>query len=277
MTTNIDVTVFDPILPAPTRDVFVFDFTDAITKNPNPSGPANPVIDTVTWVCTLATYSQVVDPTPGARLVAAPTFSDFKTSCLAGDMIDGADYLFTATATITDGRILSKLGSVICLAEPRPPVPAGPPGSVPFDNDAFISSYPEFEGVSPEVIHAQWNQAGVLFRNDPSSPEQDLVTRGALLNMLTAHLLASFGGPGGGAGLVGRINSKSVNGVSVSAEGFGVTGTQGWYLTTKYGALFWRATAAYRTFRYIPGPQRFPSGNGWTNGIPGIGRIFPWS
>src|SRR3954463_15738514 len=112
MATNIDVTVFDPILPAPTRDVFVFDFTDAITKNPNPSGPANPVIASVTWECTLATYSQVIDPTPSARLVDAPTFSDFKTSCLAGDMIDGADYLFTATATITDGRILSKLGSV---------------------------------------------------------------------------------------------------------------------------------------------------------------------
>jgi hypothetical protein len=65
--------------------------------------------------------------------------------------------------------------------------------------------------------------------------------------------------------MVGRINSKSVNGVSISADGFpGVNGTQGWYLTTKYGIDYWKITAAFRTFRYVPGPTRFPQGGyGW--------------
>jgi hypothetical protein len=81
-----------------------------------------------------------------------------------------------------------------------------------------------------------------------------------------------YAGPGPTTGMVGRINSKSVNGVSVSSEGFGVQGTQAWFLTTRYGASYWRATAAFRTMRYVPGPQR-----AFELPFRGIGRIFPWS
>jgi hypothetical protein len=57
-------------------------------------------------------------------------------------------------------------------------------------------------------------------------------------------------------GIVGRINTASEGTVSVGAE-FGGNGgpTQDWYTSTRYGALYWVATAGYRTAVYIPAPQ----------------------
>jgi hypothetical protein len=247
----------DPIGPAPARDVFTFDFTADIVRE---NAPSNDVINSVAWTVANAPSSDPTDPTPQARLIGSPTFTSYMSSALLGDMLDGVTYLITATANITpSGRILVKNGEVSCVGQPHFVQEAREPGFLPFDYDMFVTQFPEFESVSSEVLSGLWDRASVIFRNDSSSPAQDLPLRGTLLNMLTAHLASMFAGPGGAGGLVGRINSKSVNGVSVSSEGFGVQGTQGWYLTTRYGAEFWRATAAYRTFRYIPGPTRFPT------------------
>jgi hypothetical protein len=247
----------DPIGPAPARDVFTFDFTDDIVRE---NAPTNDAISSVTWDVDNAPSSDPIDPTPQNRLIGTPTFTSYISSALLGDMLDGVTYLITVSANISpSGRILVKLGEVSCIGQPHFVEEVRAPGFLPFDYDVFVTQFPEFESTSSEVLSGLWDRASVIFRNDSSSPAQELSLRRVLLNMLTAHLASMFAGPGGAGGLVGRINSKSVNGVSVGAEGFGVQGTQAWYLTTRYGAEFWRATAAYRTFRYIPGPTRFPT------------------
>jgi hypothetical protein len=58
----------------------------------------------------------------------------------------------------------------------------------------------------------------------------------------------------------GVYTSKSVNGVSLGSSGpFSVTGTQQWYMLTRYGQEYLFKTRALRQFQYIPGPQRFPN------------------
>jgi hypothetical protein len=256
---------FSPIKPAPDTDIFVFDFTSEIGT------VSGDVMASVLWTCTVSPSSLVADPTPNARIVGSPIFDDFETSALCGNMIAGAIYILTARATTVQNRIITKDGDIECisLAPALVPITAG---TAQFDYDAWITRYPEFNGVGPVVAQSFWNEASLILRNDPSSPVQDIPTRTILLYMLMAHLAATFAGPGSTTGMVGRINSKSVNGVSVSSEGFGVTGTQAWFLTTRYGANYWRATAGLRTMRYVPGPQR-----SFELPFRGIGRIFPWS
>jgi Protein of unknown function (DUF4054) len=270
-TSNVAVATFDPILPAPTRDYFTFDFTREVQNIPPGAPPGTPFIQAATWSITIepTTADPTLDPTPASRLIGAPIFDDNHTSHLAGDMVDGVVYVLTAQVTVSDGRILQKSGEVTCLIQREPVIPPLDPGVVPFDYDRFISAYPQFTGVNSDIMERLWTSAGLLFRNDSTSPEQDLPTRAYLLSLLTAHLALLFsGGPGGygATGMVGRINSKSVNGVSVSADGFpGVNGTQAWYLSTQYGALFWKMTAAYRTMHYFPGPIRYPVYSGYGN------------
>jgi len=272
---NVAVATFDPILPAPARDYFTFDFTPEISKVPPGSPVATPVIVTAAWALAVEPTSEITDPDLAARLIGDPVFDAYHTSQLAGDMLDGCIYLLSAQVTTSDGRILAKSAELICLTqrEPAPP-PSVDTGSVVFNYDQFISQFPAFAGANTDVLESCWAYAGIIFRNDATSPEQDLPTRAYLLYLLTAHIATIFAGPGAGGGfnatgMVGRINSKSVNGVSVSADGFpGVTGTQAWYLTTQYGAMYWRATAAYRTMHYFPGPQRW-------GGYGGLG-VYPY-
>jgi hypothetical protein len=239
---------FGPIRPAPDSDDFAFDFTDRIG--------ATGVIDSAVWTCEVSPNSLVTDPSPASRILLPATYSDKTTTSRIGNMIDGVIYTLTARITLTDGRNLSKSADVECTSNISQPVQAVP-GSASFDYDAWVMRYPEFEGVSPSTAQMLWNEATLFLVNDGSSPVTDVSIRAVLLNMLTAHLAILFAGPGGAGGMVGRINSKSVNGVSVSAEGFGgVSGTASWYLTTRYGADYWKATAAFRTMQYIPGPTR---------------------
>jgi hypothetical protein len=254
--------VFGPIPPAPASDFFVFDFTSQI-------GAMGGTIISAEWTVTVDNSSPVTDPAPMSRLLAAPTFSTNKTSALLGQMIDGVIYAVSVNVTISDGRILVQTGEISCFTPQEPVVPPADPNAVPFDYDRFVSAFPQFVGVDSDTIERMWTIAGLTFRNDATSPEPDLTVRAYLLGLLTAHIAVLFAGPPGSPGgmyagstMVGRINSKSVNGVSVGAEGFpGVNGTQAWYLQSQYGALFWKLTAAYRTMHYFPGPQRFPRSN----------------
>jgi hypothetical protein len=132
-----------------------------------------------------------------------------------------------------------------------------------FEYDAFIAAFPGFTGTPGPVAAAQWDMANLYFANDATNPA---VTRGAvvmrqLLNLVTAHLLTLLGYPvtGGGsgkpAGMVGRISSASEGSVSVSAEWKGSgSPSEEWWLMTQYGAMFWQATAQFRTMRYVPNP-----------------------
>lgn len=237
---------FDPIYPG-AIELFQFDFTQQILST-------GEIISAV-WEIIVSPVSVAKDATPTTKLIGTPTWDSTKTQHKIGNCVDGAIYTIKTTVTLNDGRVLVKDADLECLGQVTEPVPASAVGVAPFDYEAWITRFPEFEGIDPDKALALWNLAGVLFRNDGSSVEQDLPTRQILLQLLTAHLALRYAGPGVASGIVGRINSKSVNGVSVAAEGFGVSGTQAWLLTTQYGTDFWYATRAYRTMHYIPASQ----------------------
>jgi len=252
---------FGPIMPAPARDNFTFDFTAQIG--------ASGAISAAAWICKMSDVSTVEDPTPDTRIVAPPTFSTTTTTALCGDMIDGAIYQFQAAATIDDGRVFVKFSELLCSSDPMnaPPMVDQTTGAVLFNYSNWASQYPEFNTLDPDVAQGFWNEACLLFRNDDTSPELDPQARSEILGLLTAHCAAIFAPPplgrggGGTTALAGVLTSKSVNGVSVGSSGLfpGVSGSAAWYLTTQYGAKAWKLMAAYRNFHYVPGPQRFPN------------------
>lgn len=126
---------------------------------------------------------------------------------------------------------------------------------VVFDLAGFRVRYPEFATVADALLGAYFVEATAYLNNTDSSLVADLVLRSMLLNMLTAHVAAMNSGVNGqtASGLVGRVTSASEGSVSVSVDAGPVTGSSAWFMTTRYGAAFWQATARFRTMRYIPG------------------------
>jgi hypothetical protein len=238
-------TVFGPILPG-VIDNFEFDFTSQI----GPSGS----ISSVTWACEA---TQGTDPDATSRLVGAPSFSQFKTTSLVGDMVDEVVYSLTATAAISDGRVLIQIGEVLCSSQPPEPMPKPTsPGWVQFDYDQFVGKYPEFADRTVEQLQDFFDATGDLHRNDGNGPVQDPVQQLRLMYLLMAHLI-KLSSLSSGTNMVGPITSESVGPLSASTKGFeGLPGTQQWYVQTQYGATYWAATAAYRGLRYRPGPTR---------------------
>lgn len=129
---------------------------------------------------------------------------------------------------------------------------------VAFDIEAFRARYPEFSTVSDPTLTAYFSEAGLYLSNTDSSPVTDTAIRSTLLNMLTAHISALNSGVNGQApsGIVGRISQASEGSVSASADMGPPSGSAAWFLQTKYGAAYWQASAAFRTFRYITGSSR---------------------
>ncbi|EFW0674713.1 DUF4054 domain-containing protein, partial [Shigella dysenteriae] len=116
-------------------------------------------------------------------------------------------------------------------------------GTVTFDCRMFVSLYPEFSTVTPELLTAVFNRATALYLdNTDDSPVTDLKEREQLLFLLVAHLCALRGlgnGRDGQAGLVGRITSASEGSVSVSVDNSGSNDASWWYLQTPWGADYW--------------------------------------
>lgn len=88
---------------------------------------------------------------------------------------------------------------------------------------------------------------------------RDIPTRQMLLGLLTAHI-ATLQAPLNGQAsstVVGRISGATEGSVSVSIDlpETGSSAIGAWLGLTKYGQMFWAATAAYRTARYVPGPR----------------------
>lgn len=91
-----------------------------------------------------------------------------------------------------------------------------------------------------------------------------------LLNLLAAHIAQLLAPPANGgvpSGIVGRINTATEGSVSVGADLPGITASSAWFAQTTYGLMFWQATAPWRTFRYVPGPQPFLNGPFQQNGV----------
>lgn len=127
-----------------------------------------------------------------------------------------------------------------------------------FNLAMFRARYPEFAAVSSDMLGLYFAEATLFLDNTSASAVQDVNVRALLLNMLTAHLAALFGGVNGQAAtpLVGRVNSATEGSVSVSTDMGPVYNSQAWYMQTKYGAEFWAATSIFRRFRYVPGVRR---------------------
>ncbi|HCS1854801.1 TPA: DUF4054 domain-containing protein [Shigella dysenteriae] len=150
-------------------------------------------------------------------------------------------------------------------------------GTVMFDCRMFVSLYPEFSTVTPELLTAVFNQATALYQdNTDDSPVTDLKEREQLLFLLVAHLCALRGlgnGRDGQAGLVGRITSASEGSVSVSVDNSGSNDASWWYLQTPWGADYWQATAPYGSMQYHSGgaPSRYPGHyyRGYGRGVDG--------
>lgn len=145
---------------------------------------------------------------------------------------------------------------------------------VTFDYLWFQARYPELsEWCNPDMASGYFDLACTFLDNtglpNPTggqsvpcywigSPVTDVPTRQRLLGLLTAHIAKLFAPVDGNpsAQTVGRIASAGEGSVNVSFE-FATVPGQEWYAQTKYGAMFWAATARYRMARYYPGPQPF--------------------
>lgn len=139
---------------------------------------------------------------------------------------------------------------------------------VTFDYPTWIAIYPEFTAtVSAPQAQQYFTLATSIHRNDGGGPVSDATQQLALLNMLTAHIAAMFAPPSAGqpaSSIVGRINSASQGSVSVQAAySNNVTEQMAWFIQTKYGAMYWTATAPFRTMRYIPNKNRGVVGPSW--------------
>jgi hypothetical protein len=127
---------------------------------------------------------------------------------------------------------------------------------------AFRARYPEFCATVTSVNYPElFAEVGALYcdNSDCSVIPCDEATyqpRMMLLNMLVAHLAAMSVGSAHGpaSGLVGRIAgaTQGSDSVTLAAYGKGSSASEAFFLQTPYGANFWRATAQYRVFQYVP-------------------------
>jgi hypothetical protein len=141
-----------------------------------------------------------------------------------------------------------------------------------FDPAAFKLAFPEFATVTDARLQMLFDLAAcTLLDNAANDPCMSLCQRTNLFNLLVAHLLALFGTGAAGASTdngapVGRLSSATEGSVSSSFEYNIPSGSAmaPWYLQTQYGALFWTATAPFRSARY------------YANGQSGIGRALAY-
>lgn len=153
---------------------------------------------------------------------------------------------------------------------------------VAFNYAGWIASYPEFQspGGSIPVTDVQaanyFAIATAIHRNDGKGVVCDATLQSTLLNMLTAHIAALFATPAGAAAasqLVGRISSAAEGSVNVQTElPTNMPMASAFYTQTKYGLMYWQATAAFRTMRYVPNARNPVNAGMFGVGWYGYGR-----
>ena len=150
-------------------------------------------------------------------------------------------------------------------------------GVVTFDPAVFKGLYPEFATVTDGTLTGYFNRACLYLNNTVCSPVADLGIRSTLLDLVTAHI-AAMSGSGvngqGAPGMVGRLDQVGEGTVNAhTSYSTTVPGSMAWYIQTTYGAQYWEATAAYRTFRYRPGPPAAPASPAYS--LPGLYPYIP--
>src|SRR6478736_3739929 len=129
---------------------------------------------------------------------------------------------------------------------------------VVFDPTTFKVSYPEFTTFSDARLNLFFNMAQQsILDNTDNSPVMDLAYRSQLFDMLVGHLCLIFGNPGvgptGGAVPPGRLSSATEGTVSSAFEYILPPGSAmaAWFNQTKFGAMYWMATAQFRSAKYF--------------------------
>lgn len=155
--------------------------------------------------------------------------------------------------------------------------------AVTFDYAKWVARYPEFASVAEAQGQLYFDEACLYWRNDGTSPARTEATQRLLLDMLTSHVAALYAqsqnDPQPGAAKdantpVGRISSATQGSVTVQVEGAPPTEASAFFMQTKYGMSFWRATAVYRTMRYVPGALQ--QGGLYGVGFPGFTVVRRW-
>ena len=123
-----------------------------------------------------------------------------------------------------------------------------------FSYSTWVARYPEFSTVTEQVAQLYFNEACLYCDNTGAGPITDQTKLAMLLNMLTAHI--AFLNDPANAGIVGRVASASEGSVSVSLDAGLMPGTAAWFMSSRYGAAFYQATAGQRTARIYRGRPR---------------------
>lgn len=145
------------------------------------------------------------------------------------------------------------------------PAPLPPPPLVIFDYSKFAAMYPELSGVGSQLAQEYFDLACTLCRNDWRNPAAPFGYLDKLLYMATAHVTWLYAprGPDGqpaaaGAAaspLVGQVTSATEGSVSVQVAAAPMAGESAWWWNqTKYGAMFWAASTAFRRMQYFANP-----------------------
>jgi len=139
---------------------------------------------------------------------------------------------------------------------PCPPASPVVHGVVVFSPTAFKAAYTVFAAVSDADLNLNFSLAELQLSNTCRSVICDASKRETLLNLIVAHITQLRNGStlGPATGAVGRLSYAMEGSVVASLDMGPVVLGQGYWNQTQWGAMFWAATAIYRTFRYVPAP-----------------------
>jgi hypothetical protein len=139
---------------------------------------------------------------------------------------------------------------------PCPPNTPVTRGVVVFDPTAFKAAFTSFSTVADAALSLSFTLATLQLNNSCGSRVCDAALRETLLNLLVAHITALKDGENGNPppGIVGRVDKAQEGSVSVSASMGTVVYGQAYYIQTQWGAMYWQATAQFRTMVYVPAP-----------------------
>ena len=132
--------------------------------------------------------------------------------------------------------------------------------SVTLSFDTWMSTFPEFSGLTETQWNLYYVMAQEFIRNDGGGPVRSVSMQTQLLNLATAHCVQLFVGtqsnPASANDPVGRVTNAGQGSVSAGFDLSIEAGTAQWFAQTKYGIALWTMGAVNRTFRYIPGRGR---------------------
>lgn len=139
---------------------------------------------------------------------------------------------------------------------PCPPNGPVSHGVVEFEPEVFKAAYPEFATITDPVLEVNFDLATLQLNNSCGSRVSDAALREKLLNLLVAHITTLRNGANGQPppGMVGRIGYAIEGSVAATADMGPQVYGQAYYNQTQWGAMYWQATAIYRTFQYVPAP-----------------------